>query len=147
MPQTFDCPKCGAPVTYNRSSDFSTTKSTVRCDYCHSQLIAPDELAGQPARVVRIQLSSGGKFPKWILLLLVIPLFVLIVIGLAGVGILAPLFYSVSRPAREATTPARPNVPAKEKTNSFATVLLDLGSEGIGPGMFTDARSIAVDGA
>jgi len=107
-------------------------------------LIAPDELAGQPARVVRIQLSSGGKFPKWILLLLVIPLFVLIVIGLAGVGILAPLFYSVSRPAREATTPARPNVPAKEKTNSFATVLLDLGSEGnrdlaagTGPGVWS----------
>ncbi len=147
MLQTFDCPKCGAPVTYEQSSDPSTTKSTVRCDYCHSQLIAPNELAGQPARVVRIQLSSGGKFPKWILLLLVIPLFALIVIGLAGIGILAPLFYSVSRPAREATTPARPNVPAKEKTNSFATVSLDFGSEGIGPGMFTDARSIAVDGA
>ena len=148
MPQTFDCPKCGAPVTYERSSDLSTTKSTVRCDYCHSQLIAPNELAGQPARVVRIQLSSGGKFPKWIWLLLAIPLFVLLIIGLAGVGILAPLFYSVSRPAKEVNNPARPNPPAKEKpTNSFATVLLDFGREGIGPGMFTDARSIAVDGA
>jgi len=144
MPQTFDCPKCGAPVS---SSDLSTTKSTVRCDYCHSQLIAPNELAGQPARVVRIQLSSGGKFPRWIWLLLAIPLFVLIVIGLAGVGILAPLFYSVSRPAREVTNPARANPPAKEKTNSFATVLLDFGKEGIGPGMFNDARSIAIDGA
>jgi DNA-binding beta-propeller fold protein YncE len=110
-------------------------------------LITPNELSGQPARVVRIQLSSGGKFPKWIWLLLVIPLFVLIVIGLAGVGILAPLFYSVSRPARETVTPARPNLPAKEKTNSFATTLLEFGSEGIGPGMFNDARSIAVDGA
>jgi DNA-binding beta-propeller fold protein YncE len=77
-------------------------------------------------------------------------LFVLIVIGLAGVGILAPLFYSVNRPAKEVTNPARPNSPnppAKEKTNSFATVLLDFGKEGIGPGMFNDARSIAVDGA
>lgn len=146
MLQTFDCPKCGAPVSYERS-ELSTVKSTVRCDYCHSQLIAPNELAGQPARVVRIQLSSGGKFPKWIWLLLAIPLFVLLVIGLAGVGILAPLFYSVSRPAREATNPTRISPPAKEKTNSFATVLLDFGREGIGPGMFTDARSIAVDGA
>lgn len=149
MPQTFDCPKCGAPVTYERSSDLSTTKSTVRCDYCHSQLIAPNELAGQPARVVRIQLSSDGKFPKWILLLLAIPLFVLLVIGLAGVGILAPVFYSAGRTAKEPppSTPVRPNPPAKEKpANSFATVLLDFGSEGIGPGMFTDARSIALDG-
>jgi DNA-binding beta-propeller fold protein YncE len=148
MLQTFDCPKCGAPVSYERSSDLSTTKSTLRCDYCHSQLIAPNELAGEPARVVRIQLSSGGKFPKWILLLLAIPLLVLLVIGLAGVGILAPLFYSASRTATQPpNTPTRPNPPAKEKTNSFATVLLDFGSEGIGPGMFNDARSIAVDGA
>ena len=148
MLQTFDCPKCGAPVSYERSSDLSTTKSTVRCDYCHSQLIAPNELAGQPARVVRIQLSSGGKFPKWILLLLAIPLFVLLVIGLAGAGILAPVFYSASRTAKEPpNNPARPNPPPKEKANSFATVLLDFGKEGVGPGMFTDARSIAVDGA
>jgi DNA-binding beta-propeller fold protein YncE len=98
--------------------------------------------------VVRIQLSSGGKFPKWILLLLAIPLLVLLVIGLAGVGILAPLFYSASRTTTQPpNTPTRPNPPAKEKTNSFATVLLDFGSEGIGPGMFNDARSIAVDGA
>ena len=146
MPQTFDCPKCGAPVTYERPSDLSATKSTVRCDYCHSQLIAPNELAGQPARVVRIQLSSGGKFPKWIWLLLAIPLLVFIVIGLAGLGVLAPIFYAVSRPAREAITPARPSISKKENSNSFATVLLEFGSEGIGPGMFTDARSIAIDG-
>ena len=149
MLQTFDCPKCGAPVSYERS-DLSTTKSTVRCDYCHSQLIAPNELAGQPARVVRIQLSSGGKFPKWVWLLLAIPLLVLLVIGLAGVGILAPVFYSASRTAKEPpppSNPVAPKPPSKEKTNSFATVLLDFGSEGIGPGMFSDARSIGVDGA
>jgi DNA-binding beta-propeller fold protein YncE len=34
-----------------------------------------------------------------------------------------------------------------EKPQPFATVLLSFGSEGIGPGMFTDARSIALDGA
>ena len=111
----------------------------------------PDELAGQPARVVRIQVgfSPGGKFPKWVWLLLAIPLFLLVVVGLASVGVLAPTFYSVSRPAIQPITPIRPTFPppAKESTNSFATVLLKFGSEGIGPGMFTDARSIAVDGA
>ena len=147
MLKTFDCPKCGAPVTYERSSDLSATKSTVRCDYCHSQLIAPNELAGQPAQVVRIHFSglSGGKFPKWLWLLVAIPLFVLVLVGLGAVGILAPAFYSVSRTVKESNTPARPNTPPKEKTNAFATVLLTFGSEGIGPGMFTDARSIALD--
>lgn len=149
MPKTFDCPKCGAPVKYERSEDPTSTKSTLRCDYCHSQLIAPNELSGQPARVVRIHfgLSPGSKFPKWLWLLLAIPLLVVVVIGLAAVGILTPIFYSASRAAKEVNVPTRPNTPKKETTNSFATVLLNFGSEGIGPGMFTDARSVAVDAA
>ncbi len=147
MPPTFDCPKCGAPVTYQRPSDPSAPRSTTRCDYCHSQLIAPDELAGQPARVVRIQLglSSGGKFPKWLLPLIAVPIFVLVAVGLAAFGVLAPR--SVSRTVTAPSNPVRPAAPAKKSSNSFATVLVEFGSEGIGPGMFTDARSIAVDGA
>ena len=147
MPQTFDCPKCGAPVTYERSFDTTARKSTVRCDYCHSQLIAPDELAGQPARVVRIHFGSGGKFPRWAWVLVALPFLVLIVGGLVAVGVLAPAVSSVSRTVKEVPKPAIPNTPAKEKPNSFANVLLEFGKEGIGPGMFTDARSIAVDGA
>lgn len=153
MPQTFDCPKCGAPVAFERSLDPNNPTSTVRCAYCHSQLITPNELAGQPARVVRIQLGlSGGKSPKWLWLLLVIPLFILVIVGLAAVGVLAPAFYSVSRTVKQPSTspmggPIGPKAPTKESNNSFANVLLEFGSEGIGPGMFTDARSIAVDGA
>src|SRR5215207_7084393 len=107
MPQTFDCPKCGAPVTYERSSDPNATRSTARCDYCHSQLIAPNELAGEPARVVRIQfgLSPGSKFPKWLWLLLAIPVVVLVFVGLTAVGILAPTFSSVSRTVTKPTNP------------------------------------------
>src|SRR6185436_2910009 len=116
-----------------------------RCAYCHSQLIAPNELAGQPARVVRIHF--GGKFPKWVWLLLAIPLFALVIVVLAAVGVLAPTFYSVSRTLKEPNTTIPHGGPGKENRNSFATELLTFGSEGIGPGMFTDARSIAVDGA
>ena len=146
MPQTFDCPKCGAPVTFERSTDPNNPRSTVRCAYCHSQLLAPDKLHGQPAQVVRIHLS-GGKFPKWLWLLLAIPLVVVILIGLAAVGVLAPTFYSVSRTVKQPDKPAPLGRPVKETTPGFANVLLEFGSEGIGPGMFTDARSIAVDGA
>ena len=148
MLQTFNCPKCGAPVTYERPSELSAAKSTVRCDYCHSQLIAPNELTGQAARVVRIQfgLSPGSKFPKWLWLLIVIPVLALLVGVLAAVGILVPTISSVTRTVKEPNQPVRPNNPVKESKNSFATVLLTFGSEGIGPGMFTDARSIAVDG-
>ncbi|HKU74658.1 MAG TPA: hypothetical protein VJR02_12105 [Pyrinomonadaceae bacterium] len=149
MPKTFDCPKCGAPVKYERSSDPNDTKSTVRCDYCHSQLIAPNELTGRPPQIVRIQLGlpQATKLPKSLWLLLAIPLLIVAVIGLAAVGVLAPVFSSVTRTVKETTTnPPGGKISPKENTNSFANVLLDFGSEGIGPGMFTDARSIAVDG-
>ena len=144
MPQTFDCPKCGAPVKYERPT--SAAKSTVRCDYCHSQLIAPNELAGQPAQIIRVHFASS-KFPKWILLVLAIPLISVIVGLLAAFGAIGSAFFSVSRAVKEPTKPVIPNTPKKENTNTFANVLLDFGSEGIGPGMFNDARSIGVDGA
>src|SRR6185437_12206189 len=149
MPQTYDCLQCGAPVTPERPADFATTRTTVRCEYCHSQLIAPNELAGRPAQVVQIKigLSEGSKFPKWIWLVLAIPLFGLIIAGLAALGALAPLFYSVSRPAVQPVKPVAPTLPNKETKPGFASVLLDFGKEGIGAGMFSDARSIAVDGA
>jgi DNA-binding beta-propeller fold protein YncE len=149
MPKTFDCPKCGAPVAFERTADLSQTKTRLRCDYCHSQLIAPDEMAGQPARVVRIQFGSGsgGNFSKWLWVVFAIPVIAGVIILLAVLGVLAPAFYSVSRAVKEPTSPARPNTPTKETRSSFANVLLTFGSEGIGPGMFTDARSIAVDGA
>ena len=132
-------------MKYERSANL---KATVRCDYCHSQLIAPNELAGQPAQIVRIHFgSSSGKFPKWALLMFAIPLISLIIGGLAAVGALVPAFYSVKRTVTEPTKAVIPNTPKKENTNTFANVLLDFGSEGIGPGMFNNARSIAVDGA
>ena len=147
MPQTFDCPKCGAPVTFE--PDLANTRRTVRCAYCQSQLIAPDELAGRPAQVIRIQFgsASGSRFPKWIWLVLAVPLLGLIIAALAAAGALVPAFYSVSHTVKEIKNAPRANPPAKENKNAFASVLLNFGSEGIGPSMFTDARSIAVDGA
>ena len=76
-----------------------------------------------------------------------LPFLVLIVGGLVAVGVLVPAVSSVSSTVKEVPKPATPNTPAKKKPNSFANVLLEFGKEGIGPGMFTDARSIAVDGA
>lgn len=149
MPKTFDCPKCGAPVAFEPPTDFSQSRPRLRCEYCHSQLIAPDELHGRPAQIVRIQFGSGGGggFTKWLWVFIAIPIIVGVVIVLAVLGVLAPAFYSVTRAVREPSSPTRPNTPGKEKGNSFANEVLTFGSEGIGPGMFTDARSIGVDGA
>jgi streptogramin lyase len=142
--RTFDCPKCGAPVTY----DPHRAHGTARCSYCQSQLALPDELRGQPAHVIsQIDINIGphvaATASKAVWLLVLIPV-VIIVIVLAGVfGALAPLMKSIGASKSPAVAPSG------SKTNNesgFASVVLKFGSEGIGPGMMTDARSIALDG-
>jgi streptogramin lyase len=145
LPRTFDCPKCGAPV------EFSTDplgQHTVRCNYCNSALAEPT--MGRPAHIVHVKLDSlpsSFKMPKWILLILLIPLLGVgagIIAMIAGV---APLFFkgnSSNSNIRNSNSPTPPR--GGTRTDEFATTLLKFGTEGIGPGMFTDARSIAVDG-
>ena len=79
MLKTFDCPKCGAPVSYDK--DVVGANLTARCSYCNSQLSVPDEMRGRPAHVishVNIDLSNAGATAsKWIALLVIVLLFAL----------------------------------------------------------------------
>jgi sugar lactone lactonase YvrE len=140
--QTLDCPKCGAPVTY----DPNTARETARCSYCGSQLALPDELRGQPAQVIsQIDINIGPQVgavaSKAIWFIVLVPVFIVAIV-LAGLfGALAPLMRSVKAPI---VTPSGSR--ATDDANAFARVVMKFGSEGIGPGMMTDARSIAVDG-
>ncbi len=154
MLKTFDCPKCGAPVTYERKDVPGEAESNVRCQYCNSVLLVPDELRGQPARVLPITIDMRSvtrlKPGRWIWLLVAIPLVIGLFIVLGVLGALAPVFYSVNRTVTRADEHgvARPLRHAEKPTgDGFARIVMQFGSEGIGPGMFTDARSIAVDGA
>lgn len=154
MPKTFDCPKCGAPVGYE---DVIGANLTAQCAYCNSSLSVPDEVHGRPAQVisqVNIRLGPsvpGGKMTRWILLIVFIPVFGAVIGVIAMGGFLAPLVRSftpvnknpLTSPVRTGSAPVNGNA----KASSFATTTLDFGSKGIGPGMFTDARSIAVDGS
>jgi DNA-binding beta-propeller fold protein YncE len=108
----------------------------------------PDEMRGRPAQVI-IDLRStgaGGKATKGILLLVLIPIVGVIIGVIAMGGFLVPLLRGTSSTVKPTgtgtTTPG-----AKEPGNTFAKQTLNFGSDGIGPGMFKDARSIAVDGS
>jgi len=57
--QTFDCPKFGAPVSYDPG-----VATTAHCAYCQSQLALPDELRGQPARVIS-QIDMTAWLQEW----------------------------------------------------------------------------------
>jgi sugar lactone lactonase YvrE len=139
MPQTFDCPKCGAPVDYVQSTFGGV--STVRCSYCNSTLAQPNAALGQPAHVIKVDLRGATQHLKplrWLWLLVLIPLSGLLVAGIALFIGLSPLFRASSN-GNTASPSSRTSSKRDER------VLLKFGSEGIGPGMFKDARSIAVD--
>ena len=149
MLKTFDCPKCGAPVSYEK--DVVGANLTARCSYCNSQLSVPDEMRGRPAQVVsHVNIDLRNAVPtasKWIALLVIVLVVGMVVLLLAVGG-------AISWKAATSSTPIpslpgiRSNTPAtKEKVNTFATKTLSFGSEGIGPGMFKDIRSIALDGS
>jgi hypothetical protein len=153
MLKTFDCPKCGAPVSYEQ--DVVGASLTARCSYCNSALSVPDEMRGRPAAIisnVNINLgNTGAKATKWILLVVLIPVIVIVIAVIAMGGFLIPLLGGVnSTLTNRATPPTKPKSTAlggNEKPKGFANETLKFGSEGIGPGMFKDARSIAVDGS
>ncbi|HSS21379.1 MAG TPA: hypothetical protein VLL54_14990 [Pyrinomonadaceae bacterium] len=143
--KTFDCPKCGGPVNYEQ--DVVGANLTAKCPYCGSQLSVPDELRGRPAQVIKIDLRNTGvarNATKVILLVILIPVIGVVIGAIAMGGFMVPLISRTVSPPQGGGVPT--TVPGKkEKDNSFAKEVLKFGSEGIGPGMFKDARTIAVD--
>ncbi len=153
---TFDCPKCGAPVSFESVNDARGNAATVRCGYCNSSLMVPDALRGRPAQIIsQIHLGIGAPVVragslKWLWLILLVPFVGLLIGTLAMMGALMPVVGKLNPTSKpSSTTPGniRPGALGGKAANAFANELLRFGSEGIGPGMFKDARSIAVDGA
>jgi DNA-binding beta-propeller fold protein YncE len=145
--ESFQCPKCGAPVSYNR--DVVGANLTAKCPYCHSAISVPDAMRPQQTNI-NIHLgtpTSVGKVSKWLWLLLVIPLLGVVVVVAAVVILMMTRKSDVPSNRGPFLMPAT-NIPSpakKDKPPGFAKVIMDFGSEGIGPGMFNDARAIAVD--
>ena len=80
MLKTFNCPKCGAPVSYEQ--DVIGANLTARCSYCNSALSVPDYAHGRPARVIvdfRGAAEAGKSATKWIIVLVMIPVVALII--------------------------------------------------------------------
>jgi hypothetical protein len=55
MADTFECPKCGAPMHYN--SQEMGYRETIPCPYCGESVVVPSELRRQPAP--QLNVSSG----------------------------------------------------------------------------------------
>ncbi|MDT5272731.1 MAG: tripartite motif-containing protein 71 [Acidobacteriota bacterium] len=137
MIQTLQCPSCGAPLEYDEESE----RETIRCHFCASTVMLPSRARQDaPPRVV-IERASNENAVRAGVIVAFVAVFVT-----AGVALYA--FRQITRPSMTAVhpsgTPGTKNslVPSKTAPAEPAPFF---GSEGIGPGNFKDARSIAVD--
>jgi DNA-binding beta-propeller fold protein YncE/DNA-directed RNA polymerase subunit RPC12/RpoP len=142
MIKTLQCPSCGAPLEYDAENE----RDTMRCHFCASTVMLPERPPAQQQNIRisfgRPQLRSQGS-PKTAIIVLAIVLFI-------GGGIVIGVINAISRAVsgvprsvvgtntRTAFNPPNSSPRAPEPQPFF-------GSEGIGPGNFKDARSIAVD--
>jgi DNA-binding beta-propeller fold protein YncE len=144
MPETFECPHCGAPLHHSGGSEKS-----MRCPFCNSSVIVPESLRERPAPppiqfqyqppiMPRRTVSSRG-----LLLIILIPLITICLCVMSS-------FFSITHRlfnANRTETGRYSGGPSNKLNEADTNIALKFGSEGTGPGFFTDARSIALDGA
>src|SRR5215472_12712501 len=145
MQHALVCPSCSAPLRYTGGN-----APTIICAFCGNSVVVPAEWrpvqppADHSSRPLPVR-SAAGKAGG-------------ILIGVAAMGLAVAVFLvREMRPKPMASDfPVRPKPtmpvdpkPADPKppTPGFATAVLKFGDEGVGPGLFKDARSVAVDGA
>ncbi|HEX7174491.1 MAG TPA: hypothetical protein VF240_04315, partial [Pyrinomonadaceae bacterium] len=162
MIHTLKCPSCAAPVEFEDETD----RRTFRCPFCNNTVVIPDSMRSREHEEPQIVVSTYAYRPGRTIRVkpgsVIIPILAVIVI-FVGIAF-AAVYFSVRSFQRGvertvagvANVPNIPNIPsfgpgkstpASKTGSSFATVVLQFGKEGTGPGYFKDARSIAVDGA
>jgi DNA-binding beta-propeller fold protein YncE len=139
MIKTLQCPSCGAPLDY----DPETESETVRCPFCATTAVLPAR-AGQ--KHIRISFDRGKSKGAPTAALVIVAVVLLIGGGIvfAVISLIGRASSDVTRSVVNTTNtrttlnpPAPPAKPPEPKPF--------FGSEGIGPGNFKDARSIALD--
>jgi len=104
---------------------------------------------GQGARIVQLKIDAShakAGLKAWLLVIVIVPVIGLLVGGIAMVVGFIPMLRTSNVSGTNRSNRTSP-LGGTATTSGPATILLKFGSEGIGAGMFTDARSIAVDGS
>ncbi|MBN1137922.1 MAG: hypothetical protein JXM73_15135 [Anaerolineae bacterium] len=161
--QSFDCPNCGAPLD---AQDIKTP--TIRCPFCNTSVIVPDELRPEPEPEglpgvtilqARVDAPSAPTLSKkdrvlftWIgfgILLVVLGSILIPLLAsaaaIAGVSQALPFAASATPSPTATRTPTLTVTPTPTSTPEYMVPDLSFGEEGIGPGMFKDARYIDLD--
>jgi DNA-binding beta-propeller fold protein YncE len=155
MIHALKCPACSAPVDFDDKSD----SRTMRCPFCANTIIIPDALrrAEQPqvistfgASPSRLRVNSKVMLLVFGSIIAIIVVSIYAVMQVINTAIRSGENRTPPRAIAIPPIPAFPPIPKGAETTpaapGFASTILKFGSEGTGPGTFTDARSIAVDG-
>jgi sugar lactone lactonase YvrE/DNA-directed RNA polymerase subunit RPC12/RpoP len=127
-PGTFNCPHCGAPLEPEKGV------RSMQCRYCNTTVIIPKELRTrlQQAPLVPVTSPGFGKGCGRVGL----------IVGVIGLVAVIGLAIGLTALVKNLTK----DIPGVSSiTSGFASPVLTFGSEGIGQGMFSDARSVAVE--
>jgi hypothetical protein len=158
--QTFKCPNCGAPITYDGKDETS-----VRCSYCGASAPVPEELRphNAPQLVIRVDQPAVESVATKGAGCGAVGIVITLGIAVAIIGVVVAIITSVNSAVQSSISdiPKEPDVkstvmaalptrasptPAPSPTPRYANPVLSFGGEGIGAGKFKDARNIGVDG-
>jgi DNA-binding beta-propeller fold protein YncE/uncharacterized protein YbaR (Trm112 family) len=150
MIHTLKCPSCSGPLDY----DDEKGGSTCVCPFCANRVVVPEAMRRKEEEAVvtyRLGRPRRGHGNPVIAALVVISLLVLVggILFMFGafaiksaVDVVSPPIVH-NPPPRPLMPPFMPQPPGKAP---YPGILLEFGGEGIGPGLFKDARNVAVDG-
>jgi sugar lactone lactonase YvrE/DNA-directed RNA polymerase subunit RPC12/RpoP len=161
--ESFDCPNCGAPLDAH-----DLTTPTIRCPFCGTVVIVPDELRAEPepaafqtvtvARAAPAQAQARGLSNtegRWLALIgfaivfitlggILLPI-LLSTAAVAGVSLALPFAASATPSPTPTRTPTLTVTPTPTATPAYMIPDLSFGEQGIGPGKLNDARYIDLD--
>jgi len=146
---TLQCPSCGAPLDHDEKDE----RETIRCPFCNNTMMLPERArrSARPESVVahtfsRPRRAAGGARAGTVALFIV-----LVVLAFAGgivyfvVRTINSSVSSVTRAVGVSNTRSTLTPTKADPWAGYTQPEMSFGSEGIGPGHFKDARSIAVD--
>lgn len=161
MPEAYNCPHCGAAIDIHAGH----TDPVIRCSFCNNTSVVPEQFLTKQQAPPQIFIQSSSPTPVAMqssgrsgCAISMVAVVLLLVIGGVAAGVFLFLM-PLGRLANDAS-PFDGDVPFSEDSDGFilptpeaiaeeagfASVTLQFGGEGTGPGFFEDARTVAVDG-
>jgi hypothetical protein len=151
MLEAMKCPACSAALEAPKDGS-----PLLRCPYCNTMIshdgASPDSrearaVTGSPHPPFSLGLKIG--FLLALVVVFAVPLIIIMVAHstIKEVRSTAPQFVIPDLPIRIVTTVPTPPIPVRPpEPPAFARMVQEFGAEGVGPGRFQDAESIALDG-